>query len=133
MPFRIYDSHLFHQGNDRSEFLEYHSTHLAVLSVVFDYALKRVGNTACHCERRSRHEDDVLHIGERESGIDSDTRHDEMIGETVAMAPGAPVVGAVREFEYDGALSHASFSVPIRSLHASSPLLLSLLNTNCHL
>ena len=42
-------------------------------------------------------------IGEREigteSGIDSDTRRDETIGETVAMAAGAPVVGAVREFE----------------------------------
>ena len=59
LPFEIYDSHLFRQENDRSEFLEYHSTHLAVLSVVFDYALKRVGNTACHCERRSRHKDGV--------------------------------------------------------------------------
>ena len=66
-------------------------------------------------------------IGEREigieSGIDSGTRHDEMIGETVAMAAGAPVVGAVREFEVhqeaDGALSHASFSLS-RSPHASS-------------
>ena len=38
-------------------------------------------------------------IGERESGIDSGTRHDETIGETMAMAAGAPVVGAVREFE----------------------------------
>ena len=66
LPFEIYDSHLFRQGNDRSEFLEYHSTHLAVLLVVFDYALKRVGNTACHCERRSRDEDDVHRDRERD-------------------------------------------------------------------